>query len=90
MDHALQAANIPPPLLRDPNLDYLVTSQAWADEVRLGVVETYRTASRHVTLFNEAARSGDPAAVAMHWGVIVGLAGNAPMVLEQLYFGVCE
>jgi hypothetical protein len=90
MDHALQAENLPPSLLRDPNLDYLVPSELWAEEVRQGVIESYRTAARHTGLFNEAVRSGDPAAMAMRWGIIVGLAGDSSTILNQLYDGVCE
>lgn len=90
MDHALQAEGLPPSLLRDPNMDYLVTNEVWAEEVRRGVLETYHLAARHVGLFNEAVRSGDLAAMAMQWASIVGLAGSSPAVLNQLYDGVCE
>ena len=90
MDHALQVEGLPPSLLRDPDLDYMVTSEVWAEEVRRGVLETYHTAARHAGLFNEAVRHRDLAAMAMHWAAIVGLAGSSPALVSQLYDGVCE
>jgi Fic family protein len=90
MDHALQADGLPPSLLRDPGMDYLVTSEVWAEEVRRGVIETHRTAARYAGYFNDAVRTGDLAAMAVHWAAIVGVAGSSPAILNQLYDGVCE
>lgn len=90
MDHALQSEGLPPALLRDPNIDYLVSPDAWAEEVRQGVMETYRTAARHAGLFDEAVRLGDVAAMAARWGAVLGLAGNSSEVIDRLYAGVCE
>jgi fido (protein-threonine AMPylation protein) len=74
MDHALESRGLPPALLRDPNIDYMVTSAAWQAEVRAGVVETFETAARHSRAFNEALRGGDPRRMAAAWQAILALA----------------
>lgn len=85
MDHALQSRGLPPPLLSDPNIDYMVSQAAWADEVRAGVLETFHTAERHVVAFNEAANAADPVNMAKFWGLLVGLAGSDTEAVHRLY-----
>lgn len=85
MDHALESADLPPALLRDPNIDYMVSDAAWADEVRLGVMETYQTAVRYADGFNVAVRSGDLAEMAIRWGAILGLSSESRQLVDWLY-----
>ncbi|MGK0359528.1 MAG: prophage maintenance system killer protein [Bradymonadia bacterium] len=86
MDHALESQGLPPPLLRDPNLDYMVSPAVWSGEVRAGIMETYRTAARHVGLFNAALSVGRPAEIALRWGAILGLTSESPQqVSDRVY-----
>jgi hypothetical protein len=41
MDYILERAKLPPALLRDPNLDTMVSEQQWIAEVRKGVQASY-------------------------------------------------
>lgn len=85
MDHALQGEGLPPALLRDPDLDYMVSAAAWADEVRDGVMETWRVATRHVDRFNGALRTGDPERIAARWMLVLGLGDDPYGVAAALY-----
>ncbi len=85
MDHALQGEGLPPALLRDPDLDYMVSAAAWADEVRGGVMETWRVAARHVDRFNAAVRTGDPEHIAARWMLVLGLGDDPGGVAAALY-----
>ncbi|WP_438853397.1 Fic family protein [Agromyces sp. M3QZ16-3] len=87
MDHALQHRGLPPSLLENPGLDYMVSEAAWTAEVRRGVVEAYRTTLRHVDLFNLALRDGQPARAAVLWGSILGLTRDPDLLISWLYRG---
>ncbi|MEV0643624.1 Fic family protein [Phytomonospora sp. NPDC050363] len=85
MDHALQTRGLPPSLLDNPNLDYMISEAAWTAEVRRGVVESYQTTLRHVDLFNAAIRSGELARAGVMWGSILGLTGHPAVLTQWLY-----
>lgn len=85
MDHALQGEGLPPALLRDVDLDYMVSADAWADEVRDGVMETWRVARRHVDGFNAALRSGEPGLIASRWALVLGLGDDPDGVVGAVY-----
>lgn len=87
MDHALQSEGLPPALLRDVDMDFMVSPAAWADEVRHGVMTTYELAARHADQFNQAVARGDMAAMAAHWGALLGLGDSAPDIVDWLYEG---
>jgi hypothetical protein len=86
MDHALQSRGLPPALLRDPNVDYMVSPEAWTDEVRRGVLESYRTAARHIGLFNAGLREADPRRIIASWAAVLSL-GSSPERVVQLLYG---
>lgn len=64
----------------------MVSPAEWTAEVRAGLMETYRTAARHVGLFNAALSVGRPAEIATRWGAILGLSSASPQeISERLY-----
>ncbi|GIG68873.1 Fic family protein [Phytomonospora endophytica] len=85
MDHALQSHGLPPSLLDNPNLDYMISEAAWTAQVRRGVVESYQTTLRHVDLFNYALRSGELVRAGVMWGSILGLTGHPDELIRWLY-----
>lgn len=90
MDHALQSRGLPPPLLRDPNLDYMLSAESWTEEVRRGVLESYRTAARQVGLFNSALHEGSPTRIIAAWAVLLSLGSDPDRVAELLYGETAE
>lgn len=85
MDHALQSEGLPPALLRDTRVDYLVSSDAWAHEVREGVIETWQTVARHIEGFNVAIRRSDPIDAAVRWAALLSLTSDPDATVEALY-----
>lgn len=85
MDSALQSADLPPALLADPNLDFMVTKKAWIDEVRAGVMEAYQLTARHADLFNTAIQAYDLPLTASTWGLILGLTSQPDALVAWLY-----
>jgi hypothetical protein len=85
MDHALEGRGLPPSLLENPNIDYMVSEAEWTAHVRAGVVESYETLARHADLFNAAAAQFDPARMAVTWGLILGLTSDPEGLAAWLY-----
>jgi prophage maintenance system killer protein len=85
MDHALQSKGLPPALLHEPGLDYMVSEAAWSAEVRRGIVEAYQSTLRHVDLFNVVLRSGDLVRTSVVWSTILGLTNNREALTRWLY-----
>jgi hypothetical protein len=85
MDDALQRAGLPPALLSEPNLDFMVSKRAWIEEVRAGVVEAYLTTARHADVFNQALQRADLPVMAAEWGAILGLTGDPDALSAWLY-----
>ncbi|MDT7784046.1 MAG: hypothetical protein QOF58_2465 [Pseudonocardiales bacterium] len=85
MDYTLRRRGLPPALLENPNLDYMVAEAAWTAEVRRGVVEAYQTTLRHVDLFNAVLKSGDLSRAATVWGTILGLTDHPAELTRWLY-----
>lgn len=85
MDHALQSKSLPPALLDNPNLDYMVSEAAWTAEVRRGVVESYQTTLRHVDLWNAVIQSGNLVRAATVWGTILGLTSDPNALIRWVY-----
>lgn len=90
MDHALQSRGLPPALVRDPNLDYMVAEGQWTEEVRRGVLESYRTAARHVGLFNSSLHEGNPTRIIAAWAMLLSLGSDPDQVAHLLYAETAE
>jgi len=90
MDDALQRGGLPPALLTDPNLDFMVTKKAWIAEVRAGVVEAYETTVRHADIFNAALERLDGQTVAATWAMILGLTSDPDALIDWLYPGAAS
>lgn len=85
MDHALQSKGLPPALLENPSLDYMIAESAWVLEVRKGVLEAYNTTVRHADLFNRLLTAGDAVRAATVWGSVIGLTDDRETLLKWLY-----
>lgn len=85
MDRALADHNLPPALLNDTRKDLFSTPMDWEREVFEGVMSTYRLAMTHLGAFNTSCVIGEPAMAAMHWGALLGLAGDPGRVVEWAY-----
>ena len=85
MDDALQRAGLPPALLADPNVDFMVSKKDWIEQVRAGVVEAYLTTARHADVFNQALQTADLPIMATEWGAILGLTSDPEPLMAWLY-----